>query len=113
LAVELAEYNIQVNALAPGGVNTRFLDQVLEVGADAGKYYEKALKQRESGGISPDKAANLALFLATNDAPELTGRLFSATWDDWTKLNLESVANSSLYQMRRIDGVRYHEEPKS
>ena len=109
LAAELAEYNIQVNALAPGAVNTKFLDQVLEAGTEAGDYFEKALKQRAQGGNSPDRAAHLAAFLASDESTGLTGRLFSAKWDDWSNLDVEKVASSSLYQMRRIDGVRYFE----
>jgi NAD(P)-dependent dehydrogenase (short-subunit alcohol dehydrogenase family) len=110
LAAELSEYNISVNALAPGAVNTRFLDQVLRAGAEAGEYHEKAIKQRDSGGSSPEKAAQLASFLASNDSDGLTGRLFSAKWDDWRGLDVEKVTKSSLYQMRRIDGVRYLEQ---
>lgn len=113
LAAELAEYNIQVNSLAPGPVNTRFLDQVLDAGEEAGEYLEKALKQRDSGGIGPAKAAQLAAFLASDDSNGLTGRLFSAAWDNWQGIDIEGVANSSLYQLRRIDGVRFHEQRKS
>jgi NAD(P)-dependent dehydrogenase (short-subunit alcohol dehydrogenase family) len=109
LAAELAEYNIQVNALAPGAVNTRFLDQVLAAGTEAGDYLQKAIKQRNTGGSDPAKATELAAFLASDDSAGLTGRLFSAVWDDWRELDVEKVQNSSLYQMRRIDGVRYIE----
>lgn len=109
LAEELKEYNVQVNSIAPGAVNTRFLDYVLAAGQEAGIYYEKAKKQRASGGVPADRAAELAVFLASNASNGLTGRLLSAVWDDWKNLSIESVTNSSLYQLRRIDGVRYLE----
>lgn len=109
LAAELAEYNIQVNGIAPGAVNTRFLDQVLNAGAEAGDYLQKAIKQRDSGGSSPERATELAVFLASDDSTSLTGRLFSANWDDWRELDPKKIATTSLYQMRRIDGVRYIE----
>ena len=109
LAAELAEHNIQVNALAPGAVNTRFLDQVLNAGAEAGVYLQKAIKQRDGGGNSPERATKLAVFLASDDSTGITGRLFSANWDDWRELDPNKIATSSLYQMRRIDGVRYIE----
>jgi 3-oxoacyl-[acyl-carrier protein] reductase len=109
LAAELVEYNIQVNALAPGATNTRFLEQVLNAGTEAGEYLQKAFKQRDSGGNNPEKAAQLATFLASDDSSGLTGRLFSATWDDWRELDPGKMVNSSLYQMRRIDGARYLE----
>ena len=107
LAAELQEFNIQVNALAPGAVNTKFLDEVIGAGDDAGGYLEKALAQRASGGTSPDKAAELACFLASDESNGLTGRLLSATWDDWRHFDVGSIARSSLYQMKRIDGIRY------
>ena len=109
LASELQEYNIQVNALAPARSDTRFLDEVIEAGAEAGEYLQKAIAQRDSGGTSPDKAARLACFLASEESNGLTGRLLSATWDDYQQLDVEGVVQSSLYQMRRIDGIRYVE----
>ena len=59
LAEELKEYHIDINAIAPGGVNTRLLDQVLAAGEAAGNtFLQTALKQKKSGGIPPEKAAN-------------------------------------------------------
>jgi len=109
LSEELGEYNIQVNAIAPGAVNTRLLDQVLAAGEEAGIYYEKAKKQKASGGVPPERTAELAVFLASDASKNLTGRLLSAVWNDWEKLDIERVANSSLYQFRRINGVRFLE----
>jgi 3-oxoacyl-[acyl-carrier protein] reductase len=107
LAAELREFNIQVNALAPGAVNTRFLEQVIEAGSEAGQYLQRAIALRKSGGGSAEKAADLACFLASDASNGLTGRLLSATWDDWHQLDIGKIDGSSLYQMRRIDGVRY------
>jgi 3-oxoacyl-[acyl-carrier protein] reductase len=109
LAEELREYNIQVNAIAPGAVNTRLLDEVLDAGINAGDFYEKAKRQKASGGVAPEKAARLAAFLASSDSGTLTGRLLSAVWDDWENLDIESIMDSSLYQVRRIDGLRFLE----
>ena len=109
LAEELREYNIQVNAIAPGAVNTRLLDEVLDAGIDAGDFYEKARRQKVSGGVPPEKVARLAAFLASSDSRTLTGRLLSAVWDDWDNLDIESIMGSSLYQVRRIDGLRFLE----
>lgn len=109
LAEELKEYNIQVNAIAPGPVNTRLLDQVLAAREEAGIYYDKALQQKDSGGVPPQQAAKLAAYLASDDSSRLTGRLLSAVWDDWKSLDTGRVANTSLYQVRRIDGTQYVE----
>ena len=53
LAEELKEFAIDVNAIAPGALNTRLLDEILDAGPDAvGKeFFEKSLKQRDSGGV--------------------------------------------------------------
>ena len=109
LAEEFREYNIQVNAIAPGGVNTRFLDQILAAGKNAGAYYEKARRQKECGGISAEVAAELAASLASDAFDGLTGRLLSAVWDDWKNLDFARITNNSSYQVRRIDGVRFLE----
>ena len=109
LAEELKDHNIQVNAIAPGPVNTRLLDQVLAAGEKAGTHYHNAKRQKVSGGVPPERAAKLAAYLASDDSNGLTGRLLSAVWDNWESLDTGRVANTSLYQVRRIDGVRYTE----
>ena len=106
LAVELKDWNIQVNAIAPGAMNTRMLDEVLEAGPQkiGRELYERSLKQREQGGAPPDKAAELAVFLASDASEGITGRLISAVWDDWRKLPemREMLASSDIYTLRRI-----------
>jgi 3-oxoacyl-[acyl-carrier protein] reductase len=115
IAEEVREYNIQVNAIAPGAVNTKFLEQALSAGEEAvGKeLFKKLQQQKKSGGTPPEKAAELAVFLASCNLPELTGRLISAVWDDWKKIpdRINEIANTSLFTMRRID-ERYFMEIK-
>lgn len=107
LAEELAEYNIDINSIAPGSVNTRLLEEVLAAGAEAGSFYEKAVKQRQEGGVPAEKAAELAMFLASDASDKITGRLLSAVWDDWRTIDAKALAKSPLYQMRRIDNQRF------
>jgi NAD(P)-dependent dehydrogenase (short-subunit alcohol dehydrogenase family) len=85
LAEEIKEYGITVNAIAPGAVNTKFLDEALKAGADrVGKdFYEKLKKQKDEGGVGPDKAAELCVFLASGESGVLSGKMISAVWDDW------------------------------
>jgi 3-oxoacyl-[acyl-carrier protein] reductase len=109
LAEELSEYHIDVNSIAPGPVNTRLLDQVIAAGEEAGDHYEKAKKQKMSGGVSPEKTSALAVFLASESSNGLTGRLLSAVWDNWQELDIRSIKGTALYQMRRIDGKRFVE----
>lgn len=109
LADELMEYNIDINSIAPGPVNTRLLDEVLAAGSEAGTFYEKALRQKKGGGVPADKAAELAVFLASDASDKITGRLLSAIWDDWLNIKGSSLIGKALYQMRRIDNQRFKE----
>ena len=65
LAKEYCNCNIDINAVAPGALNTRLLDEVLEAGPGivGDDFYKKALKQKETGGISLEKGASLCVYL--------------------------------------------------
>jgi NAD(P)-dependent dehydrogenase (short-subunit alcohol dehydrogenase family) len=96
---------IDVNAIAPGGLNTRMLDEVLaarptRVGRD---YYRRAVQQQRSGGISPQRAAELAVFLGSAASDGISGKLLSAVWDPWSELpERREELDSDLYTLRRI-----------
>ncbi|HUB25880.1 MAG TPA: SDR family oxidoreductase [Tepidisphaeraceae bacterium] len=105
LAQELAGTGIDVNCMAPGAMNTQMLEQLLAAGpAAASREYAKALKQKQSGGASPESAAELAAFLASPASDGITGRLLSAVWDNWAVLpaRREDLRNSDIYTLRRI-----------
>jgi 3-oxoacyl-[acyl-carrier protein] reductase len=105
LAEEVKQHNIQVNAIAPGVVTTRMTEQVLAAGPAAGEeMLARSRRQKETGGVPPERAAALALFLASDESDGLTGRLISAVWDDWRSLpsRLEKVMATELYTLRRI-----------
>jgi NAD(P)-dependent dehydrogenase (short-subunit alcohol dehydrogenase family) len=108
LAVELEEFNIDVNAIAPGALNTSLLDDILKNGKGKidEKFYEKQLELKKTGGVSMNYGVDLCLFLASEKSNGLTGKLISALWDnyeDWMK-NIDQVLNSDLYTIRRIVG---------
>jgi NAD(P)-dependent dehydrogenase (short-subunit alcohol dehydrogenase family) len=106
LADELAPYHVKVNAIAPGAVNTFMLAEVLAVGEVAGKAELAASKKRmKEGGISPEVAAALAVFLASHDSDGLTGRLISAPWDAWRKWDkktIKKIAATDKFKLRRL-----------
>lgn len=106
LAEEVKEFNIDVNTVAPGALNTRLLDEVLTAGPEkVGKtFYEQSVKQKQTGGTSLEVGASLCTFLASSASDQITGRLISAVWDPWAKLthHLEDLKNSDIYTLRRI-----------
>ncbi len=106
LAEELKDANVDVNAIAPGALNTRLLDEVLDAGPEkVGKaFYERSIKQRDQGGAPIERGAELAIFLASRESDGITGRLISAVWDNWEKFPQwrEQMAKTDVYTLRRI-----------
>jgi 3-oxoacyl-[acyl-carrier protein] reductase len=105
LAEELREYAIDVNAIAPGALNTRLLDETINAGPEkvGDEFYRRALKQRESGGVPLDKGARLAVYLASAQSNGITGKLISAQWDPWETLHHHLAdLQSEIYTLRRI-----------
>jgi NAD(P)-dependent dehydrogenase (short-subunit alcohol dehydrogenase family) len=106
LAEELREFSIMVNAIAPGALNTRLLDEVLRAGPElvGSTFYEKALKQRDTGGAPLENAVALCVYLASSASDGITGKLISALWDPWEKLAdfQTELQCSDIYTLRRI-----------
>lgn len=107
LAAELKDKNIEINAISPGAVNSGLNKGIIAVGEKrAGqKMYEQALKQMSGEeGVSADKAAALAVFLASPESDGLSGKNLSAVWDNWQDIpkHLSELQNSDVFTMRRI-----------
>jgi NAD(P)-dependent dehydrogenase (short-subunit alcohol dehydrogenase family) len=108
LANEVANYNISVNAIAPGALNTRMLDEVIKAGPDKVgiDFYKRSVNQKKTGGTPLSNASDLAVFLASSQSDDITGKLISALWDkweDWPKY-ADKIMNSDVYTIRRIVG---------
>lgn len=106
LALEVREFGIDVNAIAPGALNTRLLDEVLAAGPEkvGQTFYEKSLKQKNQGGAPLDKGADLAVFLASTASNGITGKLISAIWDPWASFpeHMDDLNSTDIYTLRRI-----------
>jgi NAD(P)-dependent dehydrogenase (short-subunit alcohol dehydrogenase family) len=106
LAEEVRGLGIDVNAIAPGALNTRLLDEVLEAGPErvGEAFYQKALAQKAQGGAPLSKGAELAVFLGSKASDGITGKLLSAIWDPWSELpeRIEALRSTDVYTLRRI-----------
>jgi 3-oxoacyl-[acyl-carrier protein] reductase len=106
LAMELAGTGVEINAVAPGLLKTRMMDQMLEAGPErAGqKQIETVKRSAEIGGTPPELAARLCIFLASQASDGITGKLISAPWDPWETLHehLEDLQKTDVYTLRRI-----------
>jgi NAD(P)-dependent dehydrogenase (short-subunit alcohol dehydrogenase family) len=103
LAAEVFDFNIAINCVAPGAMNTALLNEVLNTPIElVGKeFYNKCLQQKKDGGKDPAITAELCAFLISQCGMNVTGRLISAVWDNWQNLVNEKL-ESDIYTMRRI-----------
>lgn len=106
LAEEVKDFNIDVNSIAPGALNTRLLEEVLAAGPEkvGHGFYQQSLKQKEQGGAPLEQGASLCVYLASAASDGLTGKLISAVWDPWQSFAdyMGDLKDSDIYTLRRI-----------
>ena len=109
LAEEVKEFNINVNAVSPGAINTKMLEEVLQAKNLAGKEFDEALKRKKTGGNDPELAADLICFLASGLSDGITGKLISVPWDPWKDESFQDELreNNNFAVLRRIDNKNY------
>jgi len=107
LALELEGTNIQVNVLGPGSIHTQMWDELRDKAKAAGatRIYELGQQVTSGGGASMAQAVELAVWLASEASGALSGRLISATADDWTALEagIPEVMASDAFLLRRVE----------
>ncbi|MEH2470448.1 NAD(P)-dependent dehydrogenase (short-subunit alcohol dehydrogenase family) [Nitrobacteraceae bacterium AZCC 2161] len=108
LALECQDDHIDVNAIAPGALVTRMMDQLLEAGPEkvGRQFYDRMKKIAGEGGTPLDVGAALCVFLGSAESDGITGKLIAAQWDRWEDWpqHLEELNASDVYTLRRITG---------
>jgi len=106
LAEEVRPFGIDVNAVAPGAMNSAMTDAVIRAGplVAGKKEFDAAVARKAAKGNAALRAAQLCLFLSSHSSDGITGRLISAAWDPWETLTAhrEEIARSDVYTLRRI-----------
>jgi NAD(P)-dependent dehydrogenase (short-subunit alcohol dehydrogenase family) len=101
---------LDINALAPGAINTRLTDEVLALGPSVVGAAEFAAAQKQKSASAADSAATLARaldcveWLLSPASDGLTGRLLSAPWDPWplSPEKISALAPTDIFTLRRI-----------
>ena len=105
-AEELKSFHVDVNAIAPGALATRLVDEVLAAGPEkvGAAFFEKNKQWKQTGATPLHLGARLAVYLASSESDGITGRLISAQWDLWAKLHehRDELSKSDIYCLRRI-----------
>jgi NAD(P)-dependent dehydrogenase (short-subunit alcohol dehydrogenase family) len=112
IAEEVIEFGIDINAISPGSIYTKMIEEIIQAGDKSNKNdLEGAIKIKREGGVSPELTAELAVFLASEESNGITGKLISSVWDDWRKFknNITEIKKSSLFTLRRIDNAKFAE----
>lgn len=106
IAEELRGQPIDLNAIAPGAINTRLTEEVLALGPGivGEAEFATAQKQKATGGASLEKALGLVEWLLSPASDGISGRLLAAPWDPWSTLGTHAadLAASDIYTLRRI-----------
>jgi NAD(P)-dependent dehydrogenase (short-subunit alcohol dehydrogenase family) len=106
LAHEVKEFGIDVNAVAPGPLATRMLDQIIAAGPEriGAELYASINKQKSEGATPLELGAGVCAYLASAESDGLTGRLIAARWDPWpfTDGIKAEIAQGDIYTLRRI-----------
>lgn len=105
LALEVRDANIDVNAIAPGALNTAMLDEAIAAGPERVGYdfYQRMQKIKAQGATPMEKGAKLCIYLASSKSDGVSGKLISAVWDAWDTMDEHrDDLDSDIYTLRRI-----------
>jgi 3-oxoacyl-[acyl-carrier protein] reductase len=105
---------LDLNAIAPGAINTRLTDEVLALGPAVVGAAEFAAAQKTKAAVPSvglakeggalEKALDCVEWLLSPASDGISGRLISAPWDPWLTLGprASDLAATDIYTLRRI-----------
>lgn len=101
IAMEVEEYGIEINSIAPGPMATRMNQQVLDAGDKivGSEFFKKNVKWSKGEDTNPQLAIELIDYLCHTNG--INGKLISAKWDDWKNFDIDKLKNNDLYTLRR------------
>jgi 3-oxoacyl-[acyl-carrier protein] reductase len=106
LAKELLPEQIDVNCISPGTMPTKLLKEIVDIGLETvgSNEYLAAKRVIDSTDDAIGNAAKLALYLASSDGDNITGKLISAVWDPWKNFIAykNDLQSTDIYTLRRI-----------
>jgi NAD(P)-dependent dehydrogenase (short-subunit alcohol dehydrogenase family) len=105
LALEVSDHNVQINSISPGGAYTHMTDEILQAGEEraGSREFTDAQQTRLTGGVAAEKQIQLALFLASERANHITGKLLHID-DDWRRFERENM-KAELFTLRRVQKI--------
>ena len=110
LALELQHTSITVNAISPGSIHTRMWEETRDLSYAIGDMatYERGVQVTSGQGASIERAAQLAVFLGSDDCGVMSGRLIRAFADRFEEFpgRVEEIMASEAYLLRRVDPDR-------
>ena len=110
LALELADTPITVNAISPGSIHTRMWEETRDLALSVGDMatYGRGVQVTSGQGASIERAAELAVFLGSDDCGALSGRLIRAFADRFEDFpsHVDEIMASEAYLLRRVDPER-------
>ena len=97
---------IQINAIAPGAVDTPMIDKIINAGVETSgeRAIKEAMDVKKGKGCPPDMAAMLCIFLASSESNGINGRLIHVR-EDYKKYakNADIINTSEMGLLRRVD----------
>ena len=110
LSLELKDTPITVNAISPGSIHTRMWEETRDLALAIGDHatYERAVQVTSGQGASIERAAELAVFLGSDECGVLSGRLIRAFADRFEEFpeRVDDIMASEAYLLRRLDPDR-------